>query len=233
MMTIEEIITKYDKKIRSVIGRRCDNDVLEDLYQDCIMVIMNKLDVINQHPNPVGYIITIAKRCARPSKKANKKLLTYGGWTNDDDEDTTEEWLLEDDSFSPERILNSRQELKQRKRSEDFYVVTKKDFNDPTAHIGSYWRTKKIVNRLQNAKFYGCLPQTKQYKISGELLEQLQKRIKIRSRGPKKLLFTFWNPKNIKQPIRIFNYEIKTPQHRIHAYLNFLKTKENNNEESK
>lgn len=232
MMTIEEIITKYDKKIRGVIGCRCDNDVLEDRYQDCIMAIMNKLDIINSHPNPVGYIITVAKRCAQTSKKSNKKLLTYGGWTNDDDEDITEEWLLEDDSFNPEKVLESRHELKQRKRNEDFDVAIKRDFNDVTAHIGSYWKTKDIVNRLQNAKFYGCLPQTKQYKRSSELLGQLQQKIRI-GRSPKKLLFTFCQPKNLKNSISIFNYKIKTPQHRVHTYLNFLKIKENTNEKSK
>ena len=231
-MTIEEIITKYDKKIRRVIGCRCDNDVLEDRYQDCIMTIMNKLDIINSHPNPVGYIITVAKRCAQTSKKSNKKLLTYGGWTNDDDEDITEEWLLEDDSFNPEKVLESRHELKQRKRNEDFDVAIKRDFNDVTVHIGSYWKTKDIVNRLKNAKFYGCLPQTKQYKRNRELLRQLQQKIRI-DRSPKKLLFTFCQPKNLKNSINMFKYGIKTPQHRVHAYLNFLKTKENTNEKSK
>ena len=177
-MTIEEIITKYDKKIRRVIGCRCDNDVLEDRYQDCIMTIMNKLDIINAHPNPVGYIITVAKRCAQTSKKSNKKLLTYGGWTNDDDEDTTEEWLLEDDSFNPEKVLESRHELKQRKRSEDWAVVCKKDVISTTKNIFSISKDKKFFNVLQRGSFY-VRRQRPQYYESMNLLKKLAKHIGI------------------------------------------------------
>lgn len=178
-MTIEEIITKYDKKIRKVIGCRCDNDVLEDRYQDCIMTIMNKLDIINAHPNPVGYIITVAKRCAQTSKKSNKKLLTYGSWTDENGEDNTEEWLLEDDSFNPEKVLESRHELKQRKRSEDWAVVCKKDVVSTTKNVFPICKDKKFFNLLQRGQFYGHRLQP-QYYESMNLLRKLAKRVRIR-----------------------------------------------------
>lgn len=122
-LTIEKIIEKYDGVIRKTIAGRCDSDVFDDRYQDAILNIMKYLDTINAHPNPMAYIITVAKHCARPNNKANRKMITYGGWTNDDGEDNTEEWLLEDDTHNPEKVLERRDELKQHKRAEDWAVI--------------------------------------------------------------------------------------------------------------
>ena len=47
-MTIDEIIAKYDVLIRKTIYGRCDSDIFDDRYQDTILAIMDKLDVINQ-----------------------------------------------------------------------------------------------------------------------------------------------------------------------------------------
>jgi len=122
-LTIEKIIEKYDGMIRKTIAGRCDSDVFDDRYQDTILNIMKYLDAINTHPNPMAYIITVAKHCAMPNNKANRKMITYGGWTNEDGEDNTEEWLLEDDTHNPEKVMERRQELKQRARAEDWAVI--------------------------------------------------------------------------------------------------------------
>ncbi|MBQ7185991.1 MAG: sigma-70 family RNA polymerase sigma factor [Alphaproteobacteria bacterium] len=133
-LTIEKIIEKYDGVIRKTIAGRCDSDVFEDRYQDTILNIMKYLDTINAHPNPMAYIITVAKHCARPNNKANRKMITYGGWTNDDGEDNTEEWLLEDDTHNPEKVLERRAELKQRKRAEDWATINAKLQKPPRLH---------------------------------------------------------------------------------------------------
>lgn len=178
-MTIDEIIAKYDVLIRKTIYGRCDSDIFDDRYQDTILAIMDKLDVINQHPNPVGYIITVAKRCAVPCQKKNKKMLTYGDWTNDDEEDTIEEWLLEDDTYNPEKVFECKHKLKQRKRSEDWAVVCKKDVVSTTKNVFSIWKDKKFFNLLQRGSFYAHRRQP-QYYESMNLLRKLAKRVRIR-----------------------------------------------------
>lgn len=148
-LTIEKIIEKYDRVIRKTVAGRCDSDVFDDRYQDTILNIMKYLDTINAHPNPMAYIITIAKHCARPNNKANRKMITYGGWTNDDGEDNTEEWLLEDDTHNPEKVLERRNELKQRARAEDWAIINAPLQKPPRPH------NRQIhIKKMDSSVFY-------------------------------------------------------------------------------
>ena len=231
-MTIDEIVAKYDGLIRKTIYGRCDADVFDDRYQDTILAILEHLDTINTHPNPVGYIITVAKRCARPTQKKNQKMLTYGGWTNDDDEDSTEEWLLEDDTHNPEKVLERKHELKQRKRAEDWAVVCKKDVVSTTKNVFSIWKTKNIYNLLQRQAFYGHRRQPQHYE-SYNLLKKLAKRVGIRDLSVAHLFGINADcPINIKSVLFSASNNIRNLNRRNEYYLKYLQQR-SENEKSK
>lgn len=92
-MTIEQYLEKYDKYIRGLIYKRADSDYRDDAYQEVVMQIIkykDKLDSLDTGAQRCAYICQIAKHTALPSKRANKKLKTYGDFTSSDDDDATD-----------------------------------------------------------------------------------------------------------------------------------------------
>ena len=125
-LTIEQVIKKYDNKIRGVIYKRCAADEFDDIYQNTIMNIMNYLPRINELSEDAqeGYIITVAKHFCTPWRKSDKKLRTYNSWTNDDGEDNTEEWLLEDDTYNPETMYDTAEAIEQKDRAIAYKIAS-------------------------------------------------------------------------------------------------------------
>lgn len=145
-MTIEQYLEKYDKYIRGLIYKRADADYRDDAYQEVVMQIINykdKLDSLETDAQRCAYICQIAKHTALPSKRANKKLKTYGDFTTSDDDDATdpEEWFLEDNTYCPdnqpdfakrawaEEIIDTNEQIKQiekclRKIKRNYYMGT-------------------------------------------------------------------------------------------------------------
>lgn len=106
-MTIEQYLEKYDKYIRGLIYKRADADYRDDAYQEVVIAIINykdKLDSLDTDAARCAYICQIAKRIAKPQKRANKKLKTYGDFVGSDIDDATdpEEWFLEDNTYCPD-----------------------------------------------------------------------------------------------------------------------------------
>lgn len=129
-MTIEKYLEKYDKYIRGLIYKRADADYRDDAYQEVVMAIIkykDKLDSLETDAQRCAYICQIAKHTALPSKRANKKLKTYGDFTSSDDDGATdpEEWFLEDNTYCPdnqpdlakrawaEEIIDTNEQIKQ------------------------------------------------------------------------------------------------------------------------
>lgn len=110
-MTVEQYLEKYDKYIRGLIYKRADSDYRDDAYQEVVMAIIkykDKLDSLETDAARCAYICQIAKHTAFPSKRANKKLKTYGDFTSSDDDDATdpEEWFLEDETYQPDNKVD-------------------------------------------------------------------------------------------------------------------------------
>lgn len=154
-MTIEKYLEKYDKYIRGLIYKRADADYRDDAYQEVVMAIIkykDKLDSLETDAQRCAYICQIAKHTALPSKRANKKLKTYGDFTSSDDDGTTdpEEWFLEDNTYCPdnqpdlakrawaEEIIDTNEQIKQIER-----LLRKIDRNRPIRTLGLW----EIINR--------------------------------------------------------------------------------------
>lgn len=180
MLDIETILKNYDKYIRSSCTKRADIDYQDDAYQEIVMSLMNKIDEINKITDPEMQkikILSIIKNYSRPTRREQKKLVCYNGWTNDDNEDTTEEWLLEDDTYNPENMIDAKKRLFERQRAEDYDVVTKKDTGIKQAI--SLFKEKNIYNKLARSGFYRySIPN--EIKKSLSILRKLQKKVGIR-----------------------------------------------------
>ena len=154
-MTIEKYLEKYDKYIRGLIYKRADADYRDDAYQEVVMAIIkykDKLDSLETDAQRCAYICQIAKHTALPSKRANKKLKTYGDFTSSDDDGATdpEEWFLEDNTYCPdnqpdlakrawaEEIIDTNEQIKQIER-----LLRKIDRNRPIRTLGLW----EIINR--------------------------------------------------------------------------------------
>ena len=110
-MTVEQYLEKYDEYIRGLIYKRADADYRDDAYQEVVMAIIkykDKLDSLETDAARCAYICQIAKHTAFPSKRANKKLKTYGDFTSSDDDDAAdpEEWFLEDETYRPDNKVD-------------------------------------------------------------------------------------------------------------------------------
>lgn len=110
-MTVEQYLEKYDEYIRGLIYKRADADYRDDAYQEVVMAIIkykDKLDSLETDAARCAYICQIAKHAAFPSKRANKKLKTYGDFTSSDDDDAAdpEEWFLEDETYRPDNKVD-------------------------------------------------------------------------------------------------------------------------------
>lgn len=127
--TIDEILKKFDRYIRDKINKWHDRDEYDDAYQDIVMNLWKYMDAINAAPNPQAYILTIIKHACIPRTRVQKKLRTFNSWGYDDEDgDHTEEWLLEDDTFNPEQIIEHRVELSKRERAELYEFVSKREY---------------------------------------------------------------------------------------------------------
>ena len=143
-MTIEQYLEKYDKYIRGLIYKRADSDYSDDAYQEVVMQIIkykDKLDSLDTDAARCAYICTITKRIAKPQKKINKKLKTYGDFVGSDIDDAKdpEEWFLEDNTYCPD----NQPDLAKRAWAEDII-----DTNEKLKNIG------KICNRIKNSIKY-------------------------------------------------------------------------------
>lgn len=158
-MTLEEYIQKYNDYIRGIIYKRADSDYRDDAYQEVVMRIIeykDRLDSLDNDNARRGYICTIAKHAANPNLKKDKKLRTYEDFRKDNSDTSPEEYLLEDDTYCPDKKVD----LTKRAWAEDI-LETKEVLDSITKtirHIRNrisaptklfYERANKYKRRLQ------------------------------------------------------------------------------------